>query len=877
MWQCNNHRWFLVLLAAFRLSAQVPGGRTMDIQPADVQYYRQTNRLYALLQPTSAQYPQSVIEIDPDRLMVLRTLPLPGAASNLLITDDGAFLYAFTASPPVVYHIRVSDLTIDATFRPLFSDGTAPADCKIGSLLPISGQAQSFVASFTDQWGNYMGVAAFDAASRRANVLQDPFKKVSILVSTASSDLVYGYDGLSTAWTVSRIKVASDGLTLLGNPIPGMAWGFERPLQVYDGLLYAANGTVTNVETGTEEGWFRSDEIKFASAFVIDAAHGLIYFTVRYDYGTAYIAQSLSTFLPVSRLWVENSPGGNNTDFGMGGSVRRLQLTNNGDLVAFDGAQSRLVFIPTNALPAYPSWAPPRGAQSVSQNVRLLPIPASFIAADPANKRLLATLQGRVPGTGNSLLTIDPSAGTVTSMVFAGAEPGIPAASSGGQYIYVPLLGQGAIRRIRTSDMQSDMYVHLTDPSSSLYMHAALILPLPDFDDSYAVIQYYDGDIVDYPSFTSAVVYDHDVRRPQTVSNTQTIIDSAALSKDGSVLFGLNQEVTSFEFSRLSISADGMALTKKVVGVGMSFYDALNCDNTLCATAYGWLVDGSTVARIGHLPAVGAVIADQAAGVVYVLVPNPQSMELREYSASTARVLRTMTIPLGGPVYAFCRWSQTEFAALTPGGVVLISGNGLQSVAAPVPPAPAVSGGVTTVGLSLSDAVYDATRNLIYGAVPGTGGAYGNELVAIDPSSGKVVKDLAVGSDPSLLRLTGDGKYLYLALTGGDAVTRVNLTSWEAEFSYPVSGSPTILVPQPGPASSFAVAVGSGPRGDGSQFAVPAGLRMYQSGAALPATVTTTPLWGLAADATSIVTDQGRFSIGSNGLTIAQSITQRFL
>src|ERR1041385_5075906 len=58
----------LALTAATGLCANIPGGRTLDISPSDVQYCRNRNRLCALLPKGSTRYPQSIVEVDPDSL-----------------------------------------------------------------------------------------------------------------------------------------------------------------------------------------------------------------------------------------------------------------------------------------------------------------------------------------------------------------------------------------------------------------------------------------------------------------------------------------------------------------------------------------------------------------------------------------------------------------------------------------------------------------------------------------------------------------------------------------------------------------------------------------------------------------------------------------
>ena len=161
-----------VLFTALRLSAQIAGGRALDVRPADAQYHRATNRVYALLTPSSPQYPQSVAEIDADELYVVRWAPIPEAAYALQLTDDGRYLYAVTPNAPaMVYRIDTATMAVDARYTPSFSDNTPLAATRIAALLPLLGQPQSFVVVFTGPGRDTIGVAVFDADRRRAKVL----------------------------------------------------------------------------------------------------------------------------------------------------------------------------------------------------------------------------------------------------------------------------------------------------------------------------------------------------------------------------------------------------------------------------------------------------------------------------------------------------------------------------------------------------------------------------------------------------------------------------------------------------------------------------------------------------------------------------------
>ena len=92
------------------------------------------------------------------------------------------------------------------------------------------------------------------------------------------------------------------------------------------------------------------------------------------------------------------------------------------------------------AVVASPTPAAPLGIRQIS-------LAAKDLVYDPVGQRIYASLPGSAPN-GNSLVQIEPVAGTVGAPVFVGSEPGKLAISDNSQYIYVSLDGSAAVRRI---------------------------------------------------------------------------------------------------------------------------------------------------------------------------------------------------------------------------------------------------------------------------------------------------------------------------------------------------------------------------------------------------------------------------------------------
>ena len=858
----------VMVLATGSVGGEIPGGRSMDMRAADARYIRETNRLYALIRPESPQYGQCLVEIDPDRAEVLRTLPLPVAAYTLEPAADGQWLYAITGeTPTAVYRIEVASLTIVARYVPRLTDTDPPERFPFYRLMALRGTADGYVAAFET------GVAAFDGERRRKKVLSDPARPISQLIPTDKADLFYGFDELYSQWNVNRVRVTAEGLEYDGEPRNGLAGGFHRQLQYSEGLLYTANGVVSNVETYTQVGSYLADDSTISDTMGIDTVNRRAYFSARSGWGNTYLEFDLDTFLPIARLRLEN---GLTEKFKMPHQARRLLVTAGGDLVAFDGFESHLLLIPATSLVRYQPWTPPQ-LEYLGPGLRRLAIPASYLAADPAHRKLLATFQGRVPGAGNSVLTIDPESGQILSRHFAGSEPGRPAATESGDHVYVPLMAGGAVRRLRTADGVSDLSVPLRAVRWKGWilgpiMQPSQVFPLPGSEDAFAVIQAELPETME-PVFDAVVVYDGTTRRPDVVNRDNVIVDAGELSRDGNVLFGMGWYRRDGQFSRIRLTSQGATLERMPERIGRNAYEPMSCDDTLCATVRGTVINAEQGTRTSVLPAEGAVTVDKAAGRVYMLKDAGKKIQFIEYDADRARPIRAVTLPLAAPGYSLCRWSEGEFAALTDEGVILISADILKPVAPARPGPPVVSGAVTKLSLPATSIAYDAKRQLLYASVPGSNlaydsrPAYTNSILAMDPSTGEVVKQLSPGSDPWNAQLTDDGQYLFTALTSAHAVARIDLDKWERDAVYPLGGSANVFTVRPGHSNMFFAALGRDPGSNVALLSVP-GLRAYRDGVQMPEGTNSYPSWAVAADSDTILTSESRVKVTDNGLRV---------
>jgi len=83
-----------------------------------------------------------------------------------------------------------------------------------------------------------------------------------------------------------------------------------------------------------------------------------------------------------------------------------------------------------------------------------------------------------------------------------------------------------------------------------------------------------------------------------------------------------------------------------------------------------------------------------------------------------------------------------------------------------------------TVTLDANDVIFDPFTRKLYASVPSTASQVtGNSIVSIDPLTGTVGTPVFIGSEPTRLSLSDDGRYLYAVLAGSNSVRRLDLAT----------------------------------------------------------------------------------------------------
>jgi uncharacterized repeat protein (TIGR01451 family) len=95
----------------------------------------------------------------------------------------------------------------------------------------------------------------------------------------------------------------------------------------------------------------------------------------------------------------------------------------------------------------------------------------------------------------------------------------------------------------------------------------------------------------------------------------------------------------------------------------------------------------------------------------------------------------------------------------------------------------------TYLALPNNTMIYNPHDGMLYASVPGYAGpGLGNSVVAIDPNTGALTRNIPVGSEPNKLTISDDGTEMYVGLDGAAAVRQVNLSTGTAGLQFSLGG-----------------------------------------------------------------------------------------
>lgn len=275
-------------------------------------------------------------------------------------------------------------------------------------------------------------------------------------------------------------------------------------------------------------------------------------------------------------------------------------------------------------------WA----AVAHAQTVRTLPIRAAALVAEPVSGRLYAATPPVAETGPNSLIAIDPVAGTSGTPVFVGSDPRVLAPTSDGQFLCVGLAGASAVRRFDLAAGSVGLSIPLvTGGWFDTPEYAKMILPVPGAPRSIVVGQADRG----FPMAAALVVYDDAVARPNVVRAWITSV----VALDATTLLATGTS----EVYRLRLDADGVSIaSQRRVSSPAPF---MTTAGGLVYAANGSVYDAASLelvqqARLSPYTYVGASTPEPTRGRWYRLFGG----KLIEHDLATFDIRDSQAVPL---------------------------------------------------------------------------------------------------------------------------------------------------------------------------------------------------------------------------------------
>ncbi|NYF52698.1 YncE family protein [Tunturiibacter gelidoferens] len=96
--------------------------------------------------------------------------------------------------------------------------------------------------------------------------------------------------------------------------------------------------------------------------------------------------------------------------------------------------------------------------------------------------------------------------------------------------------------------------------------------------------------------------------------------------------------------------------------------------------------------------------------------------------------------------------------------------------------------GTTVIPIQANDLAWDPVNKKIYLSLPSVDGSTGNSVQVLDPATGSLGASTFAGSEPNLLAVSANSKYLYVSLNGASNVQRMTLPNLGLDILIPLGG-----------------------------------------------------------------------------------------
>jgi YVTN family beta-propeller protein len=762
-----------------------------------------TERLYTSIPSAAGSFGNSVAIVNPATQSVESTIYVGSEPDALAVSNDSQYLYVGLDGAGAVARMNLGSHAVEAVYS--LGNQVREGPIRAFQIAVVPDAPHSYVISLqylSNPSPNYAGLAAYDDGVQRTNMILG-FSSSDALAFSDSPAVMYGINNQVDA-NVRTMKIDASGISIT-NVITDPLNGFARYLQYNSGTLYGSTGVALIPATPALGGVFNVGPTR---GMAIDGAGG-----------SAYFLSDNSTTQKATLLQYD---------------LNKFVLKAYQDLPIASGAGTEMAPCGANgfAILAHPgvifatgsfTEMPPLGSNANGLAVNRL-------VWNPTKNQIIASVPGYVGPGGNSIALINPVSQTITSSFFVGSEPNSMALSADDSALYVGLDGSGSVAEV---DLASGTVTHsdsLGFDSNFGPLFAHYLSVKPGDPNVVAVSRRRHWGVS--PLANGVVILDNGTQLPNISNSPFDVIDSIAFGDSGTDLYGFDNETTGFEFYRMKVDSSGVSMTDKYNRLFYGFFADIQDHNGLIYSTNGTVVNGAVPSPQGMFPIsnpstlVSTFLDDatkQASFLQLDFTQSPPTAILRYNLNNYSFIDSTPVSGVFDRGHDLIRFSASGAAFVAPSGLKFTT------VSTATPPS------VDLAHLTARHLLNDPLRNRIYATVPGSVAGIGNSVAIIDPTASTIASTIPVGSEPDVMAMSPDGLYLYVGLDGSGSITRINLATNSADFTFSLGTDVLNGAYLPGsisvsPADSTTIAVA---RSFANLIPAEAGVAIYKNGTLL--------------------------------------------
>ena len=480
-------------------------------------------------------------------------------------------------------------------------------------------------------------------------------------------------------------------------------------------------------------------------------------------------------------------------------------------------------------------------------------LPAKDVQYDRHREVVLATLGPEAGTLGNHLVELDPHTGAIGRRVFVGSDPYKIALTDDGAYAYVGLVGSDHISKV---DLVTFSIAHRfrtlgTEPGPLV---GSDLLAMPGRND---MVVYFQEEIT---------VYKDGIALPNRIYGPHRIEPGGGSTVYG--YFGQTGATSDYRYT-LEIGETGARIAEftKSIELRGSLDMEFSSDGRMYTTN-GVVLDPKTWSAVHRFPGGGFVEA------------TPESHRVTYYHSRTVTQFDSETgQKVGERVFSELPEADAKALTATGDGYAVATNLGVVLLGPAVVPGPVAIPGVLPslssewvpahkLEFSVAGLANDAQRKLVYASV----GDYSelppttrrNQVVAVEPAGGRVVKAVNLDTTPAKMAMSDDGSRLFVAQDGGK-VSSIDLETFSIASTFSLAdGYTQISDIDVRPGTRDTVAVSQAPDRNGKPM-----IALYRNGQMQPVTAEGGPLVQFDGANRVLASDSYRlkaFSVTASGL-----------